>query len=290
MSDVVMVYVREDIERAEKLAEMFDDFGFTVSCDASDDALARCGASIVVWTEAAAAAPALSDTVARAIGSGKAVALKLSSADAPPGAALAYDLTTWSGDPEDPALDAMFFALDRMVVAARAARPVLQQLSDQAEAKAAVKAEKPPVVPRAAPTPRMRTMVASLAAIGVVLAGSLALGRAPEAPVPVAVVALPAAPDEAPRVTLTNAEVRGPSYDLTAAPVEDATVGRRGLEPPSAASVRRVERTPAPIRAWEQPAAMPSERSAVEPVAAAFVSEAPSAQREAPKPKPERHI
>lgn len=253
MSDVVMVYGREDIERAEQLAEMFDDFGFSVSCDVSDEALARCGAGIVVWTDTAGASPTIAEAVARVIASGKGVVLNFASVAAPAGAAVAYDLSAWGGDPEDPALDAMFFALDRKVVVARAARPVLQQLEEQAEAKAAAMTIKAPVVlPRGAPTPRVRTMAASLAVIGVVLAGALALGGAPEAPAPVTVVSLPTAPDAAPRMRLADASARQASYDLTAPPVEDATVGRRGFEPPSAASLRRAERTPSPSRSWER--------------------------------------
>lgn len=283
MSDVVMVYGREDIERAEQLAEMFDDFGFSVSCDVTDEALARGGAGIVVWTDAARASAAIAETVMRVMASGKGVVLNFANAPAPSDAALVYDLSSWSGDPEDPALDAMFFALDRKIVAARAARPVLLQLEEQAEAKALALTVKARVLPRAAPTPRVRTMAASLAVIGVVLAGALALGRAPEAPAPVAVVTLPAAPDQAPRMRLADASARQASYDLTAPPVEDATVGRRGFEPPSAASLRRAERTPSPTRSWERAAP----RSAPH-VPASYEVEAPTT---APLPvAPERGV
>jgi len=261
MADVVMVCVREDVGRAEQLADMFDDFGFSVSCDASDDALARCGAGVVVWTDAATASPALKEAIARVMASGKGVAVTFAGADAPPGAALAFDLTGWSGDPEDPALDPMFFALDRMVVAARAARPVLRQLAEKADARGRVAAPAP-AVPSSAPPPRMRTMAASLAVLGLVIAGAVGLGRAPEAPAPAVVVSLPAAPDEAPRVALADARALDMTYDLAATPVEDATVGRRGFEPPSAAGAGRSGRTPAPVRSWDRPT--------VSPVPAAF--------------------
>lgn len=248
MSDVVMIYVREDIERAEQLAEMFDDFGFSVSCEATDEALARCGAAVVLWTDTAGVSPAIAEAVARVMASGKGVVLNFGSVVAPAGAALTYDLTEWGGDPENTALDAMFFALDRMVIAARAARPVLQQIEEQAEVKAARPPAPASKIERAAPMPRMRTMAASLAVLGVMIVGAFALQRVLEAPAPMAVVAVPRAPDEAPRVTLTGASAGSAAYDLSAPPVEDAVIGRRGFEPPSAESVRRAERTPPPRR------------------------------------------
>ncbi len=292
MSDVVMVCVREDIERAEQLADMFDDFAFSVSDDVSDEALARCGAGVVVWTDAAAASAVLAEVTARVMASGKGVALNFSGAPAPEGAALSYDLSAWSGDPEDPELDAMFFALDRMVVAARAACPVLQQIAEKAAAKAAPRRTPVPAAVRAAPALQMRTMVASFAVLGALIIGALAIDRVPEAPAP-AVVALPAVPDQAPRVGLADASARQVAYDLTAPPVEDASVGRRGFEPPSAANIRRAERTPSPVRAWERPAPHSTSH-----VPASFEVEAPASaplpiasDQEAAKPraKPDGH-
>jgi hypothetical protein len=275
MADVLLVCVRHDIERAEALAEMFDDFGFSVSDVADDDTLRWCGAGVVVWTEAAKASAELGAAVARVMATGKGVVLNFTDTAAPEGAALCFDMTDWNGDPDDASLDRMFFALDRMMIAARASRPADWQPPAEKPVAQLPGARRPA---RSGPAPAFRAFATALVVIGAVLATGIAIGASREQPSRAVVVRLPV--EHQARVTLADVAPVGVAYDLAARPAEDAPVGRRGIEPPSAASVWRAERTPAPVRSWDRPEAFnaePANTSAAEPAA--------------DKPdKPERHI
>jgi hypothetical protein len=93
-------------------------------------------------------------------------------------------------------------------------------------------------------------MAMSLVVIGAALATGIAIGGSREQPSRAAVVRLPV--EHQARVTLADVAPVGVAYDLAASPVEDAPIGRRGVEPPSAASVWRAERTPAPVRSRDR--------------------------------------
>jgi hypothetical protein len=278
MADVVMVCVREDIERAEALAEMFDDFGFSVSDVADDETLRWCGAGVVVWTDAAKASVGLSAAVERVMASGKGVVLNFTNAVAPDGAALCFDMTAWNGDPDDVSLDRLFFALDRMMIVARASRPAGWR---PPAAKPIAPASVAQLPARSAPAPAFRALATALVVIGAVVATGIAIGGSREQPSRGAVVRLPV--EHQARVTLTDVAPVGVTYDLAASPVEDAPVGRRGVEPPSAASVRRAERTPAPVRSWDR-----RERAA--PVAFSAEPAAEPAADKQERDKPEGHV
>jgi hypothetical protein len=286
MADVVLVCVRQDIERAEALAEMFDDFGFSVSDVSDDDALRWCGAGVVVWTEAAKASAELSAVVTRVMATGNGVLLNFTDTAAPEGAALCFDMTEWNGDPDDASLDRMFYALDRMMIAARASR--LADWQPPAEE---------PVAPlhvaqlpgRSAPVPAFRALATALVVIGAVLSAGVAIGGSREQPSRAAVVRLPV--EHQARVTLADVAPVGVTYDLSASPVEDAPVGRRGVEPPSAASVWRAERMPAPVRSWDRLGDRPERVTpmafSVEPANASTTD--PAADKPE-RDKPEGHI
>lgn len=233
MADVVLMCVREDIERAEALAETFDAFGFSVSDKANDDGLRDCAAGVVVWSDAALASPVFVEAAQRATGTRKGVVLNLSHAEPPDGARFCFDLTEWNGDPDDETLDRLFFTLDRMVIAARQAKPAEMRTVPNAGSIALP----PPRAVRKAPAPALRAMATSLVVIGAALAAGIAIGgRRDRAPAQAVVMHVPAA--HVGRVTLTDAAPRGLSYDLAAVPVNDAPVGHRGLEPPSAVGAR----------------------------------------------------
>lgn len=124
MADVLIVCVREDEPRAKALADMFEAAGFTIGGAPNNDAALRSsGAGVVVWSQASIRSRPFLDAAQRVINANKAVVASL--IDPPPpssiGDALAFDLSRWSGDPDDPSLDPLFFAVDRMVNAARAA-------------------------------------------------------------------------------------------------------------------------------------------------------------------------
>lgn len=233
MSDVVMVCVRDDIERAEGLAAMFEDFGFSVSDATDDDALGACGASVVIWSDAAKTSLELAAVVERAIATRKAVVLNLSSTLAPDGARFVFDLTAWTGDPDDEALDPLFFTLDRMVIAGRAAPPAAKEFESIAAWKKPQSRKM-----RAAPAAGLRLMALSLVVIGAVFATGVAVGgRSERVSAHVAIAPSPVERTAA-RVTLADIAPLDVTYDLAARPVEDAPVGRRGLEPPSAPDMR----------------------------------------------------
>ncbi len=123
MADVLIVCVREDEPQAKALAEMFEAAGFSIGgAPSSDGALRSSGAGLVVWSQASIRSRPFLDAAQRVINANKAVVASL--IDPPPpssiGDALAFDLSRWDGDPNDPALDPLFFAVDRMVNAARA--------------------------------------------------------------------------------------------------------------------------------------------------------------------------
>lgn len=93
------------------------------------------------------------DAAQRVINANKAVVASL--IDPPPpssiGESPAFDLSRWDGDPNDPALDPLFFAVDRMVNAARAGVGAAQRETRDYEAPARASRQ---TVLRAEPPPR----------------------------------------------------------------------------------------------------------------------------------------
>lgn len=123
MADVLIVCVREDEPQAKALADMFEAAGFSIGgAPSSDGALRSSGAGVVVWSQASIRSRPFLDAAQRVINANKAVVASL--IDPPPpssiGESPAFDLSRWDGDPNDPALDPLFFAVDRMVNTARA--------------------------------------------------------------------------------------------------------------------------------------------------------------------------
>jgi hypothetical protein len=236
MADIVLMCVREDIERAEALAETFDAFGFSVSGSADDDGLRTCATCVVIWSVAASASPIFVAAAQRALETRKGVVLSLSHAQAFEDALFCFDLTDWNGDPDDELLDHLFFTLDRMVIAARPARPIAAGSTETDEPVVAPAQILPRLTP--APAPALRAIATSLFVIGAALAAGLAIGgaRADRAPAQATVVRMPV--EHVARVALADASAPGLTYDLAAVPVNDAPVGHRGLEPPSAPRTR----------------------------------------------------
>jgi outer membrane biosynthesis protein TonB len=151
MADVLIVCVREDEPQAKALANMFEAAGFSIGGAPSNDAALRSsGAGVVVWSQASIRSRPFLDAAQRVINSGKAVVASL--IEPPPPSSIgdspAFDLSRWDGDPNDPSLDSLFFAVDRMVNTARAA------VSASPAQPPAPAYEPPPAPPpqRAAPT------------------------------------------------------------------------------------------------------------------------------------------
>src|SRR5574338_1134037 len=124
MADVLIVCVREDEPQAKALAEMFEAAGFSIGgAPAGEGALRSSGAGLVVWSQASIRSRPFLDAAQRVINADKAVVASL--IEPPPPSSIGnspvFDLSNWDGDPNDPALDPLFFAVDRMVNSARSA-------------------------------------------------------------------------------------------------------------------------------------------------------------------------
>lgn len=122
MADVLIVCVREDEPQAKALAEMFEAAGFSIGgAPSSDAALRSSGAGLVVWSQASIRSRPFLDAAQRVINARKAIVASL--IEPPPPSSIGdspvFDLSRWTGDTEDPVLDPLFFAVDRMVNAAR---------------------------------------------------------------------------------------------------------------------------------------------------------------------------
>jgi protein TonB len=103
----------------------------------------------VVWSQASIRSRPFLDAAQRVINANKAVVASL--IDPPPpssiGESPAFDLSRWDGDPNDPSLDPLFFAVDRMVNAARAGVGAAQRDTrdyEPPQRSAPVRAEPPP--------------------------------------------------------------------------------------------------------------------------------------------------
>ncbi len=152
MADVLIVCVREDEPRAKALADMFEAAGFSIGgAPSSDAALRSSGAGVVVWSQASIRSRPFLDAAQRVINANKAVVASL--IEPPPPSSIgdspAFDLSHWDGDPDDQSLDPLFFAVDRMVNAARAAVAV----SADAQPKQDYTPQRAAPLPRAAPPP-----------------------------------------------------------------------------------------------------------------------------------------
>ena len=152
MADVLIVCVREDEPQAKALADMFEAAGFSIGgAPSSDGALRSCGAGVVVWSQASIRSRPFLDAAQRVINADKAVVASLIEPPPPSsiGRSPAFDLSRWDGDPNDPALDPLFFAVDRMVNAARAGVGAAQRETRDYEPppaprQTAIRAEPPP--------------------------------------------------------------------------------------------------------------------------------------------------
>ncbi|MDX2236943.1 MAG: hypothetical protein NW203_05210, partial [Hyphomonadaceae bacterium] len=160
MADVLIVCVREDEHQAKAFADMFERAGLNVGGAPSADAdLRRSGAAVVIWSQASIRSRAFLDAAQRAVNAGKAVIACM--IDPPPPASInnspCFDLRDWSGDAEDPALDPLFFAVDRMVTQARGAGAPAAAPDHGLAAAAAAATPRAQATVAAAPPPYART-------------------------------------------------------------------------------------------------------------------------------------
>jgi protein TonB len=160
MADVLIVCVREDEPQAKALAEMFEAAGFSIGgAPSSDAALRSSGAGLVVWSQASIRSRPFLDAAQRVINAQKAVVASLIEPPPPSsiGDSAVFDLSHWDGDPNDPTLDPLFFAVDRMVNSARTS--VGAEREETVAYEAPREAPPPPrVAPRAPPPPPQQNL------------------------------------------------------------------------------------------------------------------------------------
>lgn len=274
MADVLMICVRQDVPRAEALAEMFDAAGFSVGDDVHDQAaFARCGAAVVVWSRIASHSQGFLSAVSRAMKAGKAVFAIGSGAlppgDAPP--ARVFDLADWQGESDDAILDSLFFTIDRLVMIARAeqAEADLAQ-GDTPKAAASWLADLPAereargqsavreIVLAAPRTPERRRVslhrggvLAALAVLALIGGGALTTSLAMSTPHPAPHAHAPVAQAASQAAAPVEGSVNFSDVALSAAPAIAPVrlAPRHGLEPPSASSLTRAEQAPH-LSAW----------------------------------------
>jgi hypothetical protein len=115
MADVVFLCVREDVDRAEALAEMFISGGCTVYEGAFNNAaLCLAGAAVVVWSKLAMKSRDFLAAAESAISEGKAVFACFSEAPSSISDIPNFDLSSWNGDATSEALNPLFFTVDRL--------------------------------------------------------------------------------------------------------------------------------------------------------------------------------
>lgn len=160
MADVLIVCVREDEPQAKALAEMFEAAGFSIGgAPSNDGALRSSGAGVIVWSQASIRSRPFLDAAQRVINAGKAVVASLIEPPPPSsiGSSPAFDLSQWDGDPNDPALDPLFFAVDRLVNAARAGVGASTQIADPQTYEPPPAPSRPPRQSAPAPQPSYRS-------------------------------------------------------------------------------------------------------------------------------------
>jgi protein TonB len=126
MADVLLVHVREDETLADNIGISLERSGLTVARGESVfDVGDEVPCVVVLWSDISTRSSMVRDVAIRAQREGKLVAATLGGCETPLGFARPspYDLSEWGGDPDDPILDAVFFAADRLVCAAKLNTP-----------------------------------------------------------------------------------------------------------------------------------------------------------------------
>lgn len=145
MADVLLIHAKEDEVLVQGLVDSLARSGVSVGLSpTSEEPDPAC--ALVVWSPASVRSGPVRDAAIHAQREGKLVSVKLAGCEPPLGFSrpAPHDLSAWTGDPEAPLLDTVFFAIDRLVCGARLAPQASNQRQPLVPAT-------PP--PRAAPTP-----------------------------------------------------------------------------------------------------------------------------------------
>jgi hypothetical protein len=239
MTDVAFVCVHENLPTAEALADLFERGGFSVGDDAVEDATVI----VALLSVPAMRSRAFLTAAERAQRAGKLILASVDG-DAPEriGAAAVLDISAWNGEPDSEAVDALFFAVDRMVTVAR-----LAARNGRTEPDAIViePAFTPPLVEARAPwrksaasSPMMRAVALTALLGGGALLAGLTAGHAMRTATARQVTATAhesAVDADSVRFAVVANDAMGGAF-VDAAPSQEAQ-GWRGLEPPSTESL-----------------------------------------------------
>lgn len=288
MSDIIFVCVSADIDLAETLADVFETAGHTIGDNEADARVA-----IVVWSHAARRSGAFLEAAKRATDAGKAIVVtrETLSAESIEGAAV-FDLADWNGDPDAPAINPLFKAVDSKLLRANpnpdeAAEHTLEEASAFEPPRVSARfASWKRGVPSFGNAARAFAFVAVLAG-GALSAGAMLGERAQSTPaahvadVPRAPMQTASAQTTATHVRFAEAVTNDATLDDLAPAEPSLPVGYRGREPPSVSSLPRRERTPPPRASWRDTAYEPQGEAML--TQAAYRS-APSAPASVPAP------
>ena len=119
MADLAFVCVREDVRQTEALAAMFAAAGFSIGdAPRKDNEIAGIGAAVIIWSDAAVRSRPFVQSAQLMMDAERAVIVSLvrpAPSYATVGDVRVFDLSRWRGDPDDHALDTLFFAVDHLV-------------------------------------------------------------------------------------------------------------------------------------------------------------------------------
>ncbi|MBY0448633.1 MAG: hypothetical protein K2P95_08065, partial [Hyphomonadaceae bacterium] len=132
MSDVAILFAREDEAKARSLRAALADSGLAVALAPVETLTPPLASPVIValWSRALASSRPAIRVAEQAIRVGRLVSGRLD-VNTPNGLFHGHamqDLSRWGGDPNDPALDGLIAAADRTVLAARAAAEVFEEL------------------------------------------------------------------------------------------------------------------------------------------------------------------
>jgi hypothetical protein len=113
MSDVLLIFVAEDLDRAEALAAACEDAGLALHDNSAEAGPYR--SALALWSEAAAASPQFHAAAHEPLVDGKALIANFTGAPAPDfmTGATAFDLSAWDGAEDAPVLAPLLTALQR---------------------------------------------------------------------------------------------------------------------------------------------------------------------------------
>lgn len=226
MQDVLFVCVGADLDRAEALAKILDDLGFSISDAAvDDDGIADAATCVVIWSDAARRSTAFQTLLRHPDLADRAIVLSFEDGAAPPIAAALYNLSEWEGDPVDAVLDPIVFAIE--AAAGQEAAPAIDPASVLHAWQVDLPTDLDPVAALArskAAARRKPFLVAARAvAVLVLLFGATLSSLQPSAADPAPIVLDATTPEPLPETALDSTLILPAEFNAVGAPVRAMT-------------------------------------------------------------------